>query len=231
MLQEERKSFNVQIETSWKEVLKEEFEKAYMHELSNFLKDEREHHVVYPPKKDVFRAFELCPYPQLKVVIIGQDPYHNPNQAHGLCFSVQEGVKPPPSLVNIYKEIKNDLGVGPFQTGCLEPWARQGILLLNATLTVRAHLPKSHYGMGWERFTDAVCQKVAEKTEPIVFVLWGRSAQEKFAHIQHPDTRHLVLKAAHPSPYSATQFFGCRHFSKINQFLKAHNRDTVNWQL
>ncbi|NGX30913.1 MAG: Uracil-DNA glycosylase [Chlamydiae bacterium] len=227
------KQLHTHIEPSWQAVLKEEFEKPYMQELALFLKEERSNHIpVYPEKKDVFHAFDLCPFDQLNVVIIGQDPYHNPNQAHGLCFSVKHGIKPPPSLVNIYKELKADLGICPPEHGNLEAWAKQGVLLLNATMTVRAHSPKSHYGKGWERFTDKVCECIVEKKDPVVFVLWGKSAQDKCLHIlNEANTHHLILKAAHPSPYSAERFFGCRHFSKINRFLKQNGKKEILWQL
>jgi uracil-DNA glycosylase len=218
---------------SWYEELKEEFEKPYMQALSKFLRAERARGVeVYPPAKDVFTAFELCPFDQVRVVVIGQDPYHGPGQAHGLCFSVQKGIAIPPSLKNIYLEMQADLGLNPPLHGCLHKWAKRGILLLNSTLTVRRGNPESHQRQGWEQFTDVVCQKLAQKKEPLVFMLWGKFAQEKAEKALGPKSPHLILKAAHPSPFSAHRgCLGCRHFSKANHFLKEQGRPPVDWEL
>jgi uracil-DNA glycosylase len=183
--------------------------------------------VVYPPQHLVFNAFLLTPYEKVKVVIVGQDPYHGAGQAHGLSFSVPPGIATPPSLKNIYKEIQTDLGVAPPQDGCLLHWAQQGVFLLNATLTVRAGEPRSHYGKGWEPFTDAVIRTLAKREDPIVFLLWGKSAQEKGSQVR--GTRHAVFEAAHPSPYSADRFLGCRHFSKTNQFLQSVGKSPIHW--
>ncbi|MCI0542210.1 uracil-DNA glycosylase [bacterium] len=221
---------DVKIEASWKEVLHDEFEKACFKELTEFVRKEYLSATVYPPPKFVFHAFELTPFDQTRVVILGQDPYHGPGQAHGLCFSVPEGVNPPPSLQNIYKEIESDLNikVSEKDSGNLEHWAKQGVLLLNATLTVRAKTPGSHQHKGWEEFTDAVIRALSEKKEHLVFLLWGKYAQDKGAHID--TTKHLVLKAAHPSPYSASNgFFGCRHFSKTNDYLATHDKELIIW--
>ena len=184
---------------------------------------------VYPPENLVFNAFAHTPYDKVKVVIVGQDPYHGAGQAHGLSFSVPRGVKPPPSLKNIFLELNQDLHVPVPNHGCLEKWADQGVLLLNATLTVRAGEPKSHHDKGWERFTDAVIDILAERKDPIVFLLWGKSAQEKGQRLI--GTHHAVLQAAHPSPYSATGFFGCRHFSKANALLQQWGKTPINWSL
>jgi len=221
------------LSSSWYNELKEEFEKPYIAELSQFVRGERARGLeIYPPAKDVFRAFELCPFDQVKVVLIGQDPYHGPGQAHGLCFSVQKGVTPPPSLKNIFQEIESDLGLSPPPHGCLEAWAERGVLLLNATLTVRRGAPESHKGRGWERFTDTVCQKLAQRQEPLVFMLWGKSAQEKAERALNGTHNHLVLKAAHPSPFSAHRgFLGCRHFSKANYFLKEQGLSPIDWKI
>lgn len=221
---------NPNIEASWKELLKEEFDKQSFHELKEFLVDEKANHLVYPPGGLIFNAFKLTPFDEVRVVILGQDPYHGQGQAHGLCFSVPQGVMPPPSLVNIFKEIERDLGVPVPRTGNLEKWARQGVLLLNATLTVRANQPGSHQRHGWEQFTDAVIQKLSAGRVGLVFLLWGKFAGEKENLI---DTkRHYVLKAAHPSPFSAYNgFFGCRHFSKTNEILKKHGLEEIDWSL
>jgi len=218
----------VKIEKSWKNALAEEFQKPYFTELAAFVRDEFLAGKVYPPPKYVFRAFELCPYDTARVVILGQDPYHGAGQAHGLCFSVSEKVSMPPSLQNIYKEIKDDIGGATPQNGNLERWAKQGVLLLNATLTVRAGAPGSHQHKGWEQFTDAVIKKLSDNKEHLVFLLWGKYAQEKGGVM---DTeKHLVLTAAHPSPYSAANgFFGCRHFSATNNYLQAHNLTPILW--
>ncbi|MFZ2252748.1 MAG: uracil-DNA glycosylase [Minisyncoccia bacterium] len=219
----------VQIENSWKKALGDEFELPYFNELSRTV---REAYLatppVFPPSKFVFNAFELCPYDSVKVVILGQDPYHGTGQAHGLCFSVQEGVKVPPSLKNIYKELSSDLNIPISNSGNLERWAKQGVLLLNATLTVEANKPGSHQGLGWEQFTDAVIQKISDEKEHVVFLLWGKYAQMKGAKIDRQ--KHLVLTAPHPSPFSAyTGFLGCKHFSKTNEYLKEHNEITIVW--
>lgn len=220
------------IEASWLKILKEEFEKPYMKGLERFLAKERgENAVVYPPFELIFNAFCHTPFEKVKVVIMGQDPYHGEGQAHGLSFSVPEGVPQPPSLQNIFKELKEDLGIAPPKSGCLIHWANEGVLLLNATLTVRANEPKSHYGQGWELFTDQVIKRLLERKDPLVFILWGKSAQEKFLHVEHQShSHHLVLKAAHPSPFSAhSGFFGSRPFSKTNEFLKKNGKPPINW--
>lgn len=220
----------VRIEASWKEALHDEFMSDRWEALSLYVKEEYKHTAVYPPPKLIFNAFELTPFDEVSVVILGQDPYHGPGQAHGLCFSVPEGVRPPPSLQNIYKELHDDLGVLIPSNGNLEHWAKQGVLLLNATLTVRARQPGSHQGKGWEVFTDAVIKKLNENKEHIVFMLWGNYAKNKGAFIDR--TKHLVLEAAHPSPYSANSgFFGCKHFSKANAYFKEHGRKEINWGL
>jgi uracil-DNA glycosylase len=223
---------DVKIEASWKEVLKEEFSKPYFEQIVYFLKTERmAGKTIYPPGSLIFNAFEQTPFDQVKAVIIGQDPYHGPGQAHGLCFSVQNGVPPPPSLVNIFKEIQADIGISiPPGKGNLTHWAQQGVLLLNAALTVRANEPFSHSKIGWATFTDAVIQKISALKTGIVFLLWGKFAQEKQNLID--ETRHHVLKAAHPSPFSADKgFFGCRHFSKTNRLLQQEGRDPVDWMI
>lgn len=220
----------MRLEKSWYEKLKEEIQKPYITELKAFLEQEKlDGKVIYPEESLVFHAFSKTPYDQVKVVIIGQDPYHGKGQAHGLSFSVPHGIRQPPSLQNIFKELQNDLRLTPPSHGCLESWAEQGVLLLNATLTVRAGEPKSHYGKGWEEFTDAVIEHLSQRSDPFVFLLWGKSAQEKGCKLLH--THHLVLSAAHPSPYSATAFFGCKHFSKTNAFLKSVGKEPINWQI
>ncbi len=224
----------MKLEASWHEKLKSEIAQPYVRELKEFLAEEkRKGMVIYPQESQVFNAFLYTPFNQVKVVIIGQDPYHGAGQAHGLSFSVPCGVRCPPSLKNIYAELQEDLQVPISQDGCLSKWAKQGVLLLNATLTVRASEPRSHYGRGWERFTDAVVQKLVEREDPVVFILWGKSAQEKCEHIlQHEKKGHAVLTAAHPSPYSAYNgFFGCRHFSKINQLLTQWGKTPIDWRL
>ena len=220
---------DVKIESSWKEGLKEEFSKEYFGELVKFVKDEYKGKAVYPPPKAIFRAFDSCPLDNVKVVILGQDPYHGARQANGLCFAVNKGVVLPPSLVNIYKEIEGDLGVRmPKDVGTLEDWAEQGVLLLNATLTVRASCAGSHQGKGWEEFTDKVIELLSEEREGIVFMLWGKYAQNKGAVIN--PKKHLVLCAPHPSPLSAhAGFFGCKHFSKANEYLTAHGKEPIVW--
>jgi len=217
---------------NWHEILKEEIQKPYIQKLKEFLNEERTAgKVVYPPEDQIFHAFGHTPYEEVKVVIMGQDPYHGAGQAHGMSFSVRKGVRLPPSLQNIYKEIEEDLGIPPANTGCLSGWAKQGVLLLNATLTVRAKEPKSHYGMGWEQFTDAVIAKLAERKEPMVFMLWGKSAKEKCDHLLK-QSHHVVLTAPHPSPYSAhSGFFGCRHFSKANEHLEKWGKSPIDWSI
>lgn len=223
---------DVKINASWKEVLKQEFEKSYFIELAGFLKVEKAMgKVIYPPGSLIFNAFELTPFDKVKVVILGQDPYHGKGQAHGLSFSVMKGVKPPPSLQNIFREIASDLGIQFSGTyGDLSHWARQGVLLLNASLTVREGEPMSHSKIGWEQFTDAVIKTVSAQKENVVFMLWGRFAQEKQALIDA--TKHLILKAAHPSPFSAYNgFMGCKHFSKANDYLVKNGKEPIDWSL
>jgi uracil-DNA glycosylase len=219
---------DVKIEESWKEILKDEFEKPYFKILTDFVRKEYQTQTVYPPAKLIFNAFDLCPFDKVKVVIIGQDPYHGPGQAHGLCFSVNDGIDVPPSLVNIYKEIKEDLGIEPPASGNLERWAKQGVLLLNATLTVRARTAGSHQNKGWEEFTDRVIKELSEKRKDVVFMLWGSYAQKKGAII---DTKkHCVLTSVHTSPLSAYRgFLGCKHFSKANEYLKSKGLAEICW--
>ena len=219
---------NVQIEESWKKQLQAEFEKDYFIKLTDFVRNEYASTQIYPPGKLIFNAFNLCPFDKAKVVIIGQDPYHGPGQAHGLCFSVNDGVAFPPSLKNIFKEIQDDLGIPVPESGNLTRWANQGVLLLNATLTVRAHQAGSHQKKGWEEFTDAAIRALAEQREHLVFILWGAYAQKKGAFIDR--NKHLVLASAHPSPLSAyTGFFGNKHFSRANEYLMAHGETPVSW--
>ena len=220
---------NVKIEESWKNVLAEEFDSIYFERLATFIRSAYAKGTVYPPAKNIFEAFNRTPFDKVKVVILGQDPYHEPNQAHGLCFSVQDGVRLPPSLVNIYKERETEYGT-PFlnRNGDLSHWAEQGVLLLNATLTVEAGNAGSHQGKGWEIFTDAAIAKLSEQRENLVFMLWGGYARRKGAVIDR--RRHLVLECAHPSPLSVYRgFFGCDHFKKTNEFLAAYNITPVNW--
>lgn len=219
---------NVKIEESWQNVLQDEFEKPYFRNLVSFVKDEYTSQKVYPPGSQIFSAFTMCPFDEVKVVILGQDPYHGPNQANGLAFSVSDHVRTPPSLLNIFKEIKNDLGKDLPPNGNLERWAQQGVLLLNATLTVRAGNAGSHQKKGWEEFTDAVVRKVNDLKENVVFILWGAYAQKKGAFID--ERKHLVLKAAHPSPFAADRgFFGSKHFSKANTYLEQHGLKPIDW--
>jgi len=218
------------ISNDWLEPLTPEFKKPYYKSLYENVKREYHEHEVYPPSDDIFNAFDFTPLNEVKVVIIGQDPYHEPGQAHGLCFSVKPGVKTPPSLVNIYKELHEDLGCYVPNNGYLEKWARQGVLMLNNVLTVRAHQAASHAGMGWEQFTDAVIDVLNKQDRPIVFLLWGSPAAKKCAKLNNPN--HLILKAPHPSPLSAYRgFFGCKHFSQTNQFLKEHGLQEIDWQI
>lgn len=223
------------IETSWEEALKDELTKPYLHELVAFLKKEYSSDMqIYPPKHLIFNAFEQTPFDKVKVLIIGQDPYHGPDQAHGLCFSVNKGIRIPPSLLNIYKELNSDLGIPIPNHGCMLSWAQQGVMLLNATLTVQSGQPLSHFRKGWEEFTDAVVRKLAARKDPVIFVLWGRSAQMKLNCLQDPTvlSRHFVLKAAHPSPLSAHNgFLGCKHFSSINKQLSLLGKEPINWQI
>lgn len=219
---------DVQIEAGWKEKLAGEFEKDYFVRLTDFVRQEYGITTCYPPGRLIFNAFNLCPFDKVKVVIIGQDPYHGPGQAHGLCFSVNDGVPFPPSLQNIFKEIQSDLGTPVPVSGNLTRWAEQGVLLLNATLTVRAHQAGSHQRRGWEEFTDAAIKVLAEGNEHLVFILWGAYAQKKGAFIDR--NRHLVLTSAHPSPLSAYQgFFGNRHFSRANAYLEQYGKTPINW--
>lgn len=224
------KNTGVKIEFSWENRLINEFEKDYFKDLNSFLKKERSHHEIYPPQNSIFKAFELTPFDDVKVVIIGQDPYHGQNQAHGLCFSVQDGIKLPPSLKNIFKELKTDLGIEPSNNGNLDHWAKQGVLLLNATLTVRKDEAGSHQKKGWEIFTNEVIQTLSNEKIGIVFLLWGKYAQEKGAIID--DKKHYVLKSAHPSPFSARNgFFGCKHFSRTNELLIDQGKSPIDWSL
>lgn len=219
---------DVKIEQSWKEQLADEFQKEYFFNLTQFVKQEYQTRTVYPPGKLIFNAFEQCPFEEVKVVLIGQDPYHEPGQAHGLCFSVREGIPFPPSLLNILKEIEDDLGKPMPPNGDLTRWAKQGVLLLNSTLTVRAHQAGSHQHKGWEEFTDAVISKLNQSRENIVYILWGSYAQKKGAVIN--TNRNLVLKSPHPSPLSAHRgFFGNKHFSKANDYLIACGKTPIDW--
>lgn len=224
------------LEPSWQEALKQELQKPYIAQLASFV--EREYATaktpIYPPKELIFNAFYQTPLDQVQVVLMGQDPYHGPNQAHGLSFSVPKGVRPPPSLQNIFKELKTDVDLPLPSHGCLLAWAQQGVLLLNATLTVAQSQPMSHHNKGWEQFTDAVVAKLLEREDPVIFVLWGKSAQDKCRFLENTGeiSHHFVLKAAHPSPYSADRgFFGCHHFSKINQLLEKQEKKQINWHL
>ncbi len=219
-----------QLDPSWLAVLGDTFDQPYMRDLRQFLLEEKRQHVVYPPGPDIFNAFWATPFDAVRVVILGQDPYHGAGQAHGLCFSVQPGVPSPPSLVNIFKEIQSDVGVKLPDNGNLLPWARQGVLLLNAVLTVRAGQPQSHANHGWEQFTDRAVAELNRRREGLVFALWGSPAQRKAASVDR--SRHLVLTAPHPSPLAAHRgFFGCRHFSQINAHLVARGQPPINWSL
>ncbi len=222
---------DVQIEASWKEKLQDEFSKPYFSNIVNHLKTEREQKkVIYPPGSMIFNAFNSTPFDKVKVLILGQDPYHGPGQAHGLCFSVQPGVPAPPSLVNIFKELQTDIGMERPKDGDLSKWAAEGVFLLNASLTVRAAEPMSHAKIGWAQFTDAVIKKIAEEKQHVVFLLWGKFAQEKAAFID--ESKHHILKAAHPSPLSAhAGFLGCQHFSKTNKYLMEKGIEPVDWKL
>ena len=219
---------DVIIENSWKDKLQDEFEKSYFKTLTNFIRNEYKTQKIFPPANLIFNAFDKCPFDEVKVVVIGQDPYHNIDQANGLAFSVNEGVRIPPSLVNIYKEIESDLGKTISKSGNLEHWSKQGVLLLNATLTVRAHTPASHQGKGWEQFTDTVIDTLSKECAGLVFLLWGNYAQQKGKNIDA--NKHLVLKSPHPSPLSAHRgFFGNKHFSTANDYLIKHNKKPINW--
>jgi uracil-DNA glycosylase len=223
---------NVKIEDSWKEILQDEFKKPYFQNIAEHLKTEKEQgKTIYPPGPLIFNAFAQAPFDNVKVVLLGQDPYHGHGQAMGLSFSVNDGVPPPPSLINIFKELHDDVGVPKPKTGNLTKWAQQGVLLLNASLTVRAGEANSHAKLGWHQFTDTVIHKVSEMKEHVVFILWGKFAQQKEDLIQNG--KHLVLKAAHPSPMAAKYggFFGCRHFSKTNEYLVKHGMDPIDWAL
>ncbi|GAB3428484.1 uracil-DNA glycosylase [Niabella aquatica] len=222
---------DVQIEASWKEKLKDEFEKPYFGNIVNHLKAEKQlKKIIYPPGPMIFNAFNSTPFDKVKVLILGQDPYHGPGQAHGLCFSVPDSVPPPPSLINIFKELQTDIGMPAPPSGNLSKWAAEGVFLLNASLTVRAGEPMSHAKIGWAQFTNAVIKIIAEQKQHVVFLLWGKFAQEKAAFID--TSRHLILKAAHPSPLSAHNgFLGCKHFSKTNEYLTAQGIEPVDWKL
>ncbi len=216
------------IEDSWKKILKESFETEGFRNLADFVKSEYLKTAVYPAPKNIFRAYDLCPFNKVKVVILGQDPYHGMGQANGLCFAVNPGIALPPSLKNIFKEIKEDIGIDPQQNGDLSRWATQGVLLLNSTLTVRAGLAGSHQGRGWEEFTDATIRALSDQREKLVFILWGNYAKEKGKFIDR--SKHLVLESAHPSPFSAYNgFFGCKHFSKANKYLKENGGEEIKW--
>ena len=219
------------IDNDWLPCIEDEFKKPYYKELYRFVRQEYNSRVVYPPADDIFNAFHLTPLSEVKALILGQDPYHGPRQAHGLCFSVlPEQSEIPPSLQNIYQELKEDLGCFIPNNGYLEKWARQGVLMLNTVLTVRAHQPGSHQGKGWEQFTDAIIQAVNAQERPVVYLLWGRPAQSKIPMLTNPG--HLILKAPHPSPLSAFRgFFGCKHFSQANEFLESHGVAPIDWQI
>ena len=222
---------NPQIEPGWKQILTAEFHAPYFSQLKDFLVSERtKGKTIYPAGSKIFSAFDYTPFDNVKVVILGQDPYHGAGQAHGLCFSVPDGIAPPPSLVNIFKEIKDDLGIPVPRKGNLEKWAKQGVLLLNATLTVQANTAGSHQGKGWEQFTDAVIRHISESKKGVVFLLWGKYAQQKESLID--TSKHHILEAPHPSPLSAfSGFFGCRHFLKTNELLKKQNLEPVDWKI
>jgi uracil-DNA glycosylase len=221
---------NPRIEASWKAILLDEFNKDYFKELKQFLLQEKQQHIIYPSGKEIFNAFNCTPFEKVKVVILGQDPYHGKGQAHGLSFSVPFGIKPPPSLKNIFKELKADLDIPIAESGNLTSWAKQGVLLLNATLTVRAKQAGSHQNKGWGNFTDAVISSLSENKEALIFLLWGKFAQNKTSLID--SEKHHILTAAHPSPFSAySGFFGCKHFSKTNEILNKNGLETIDWKL
>lgn len=220
----------INIPGTWHELLAGEIEQPYFKKLEQFVDEERQKYTVYPPEPEVFSSLELAPYEQVRVLLLGQDPYHDANQAHGLCFSVRPGIKPPPSLVNIFKELRSDLGCKIPNNGYLVPWAKQGILMLNTVLTVRAHEANSHKGHGWEKFTDAVIRKVNDKEQRVVFILWGAPAQKKRALID--TSRHVIVESAHPSPLSARNgFFGSKPFSAVNQALREAGEPEIDWQI
>jgi uracil-DNA glycosylase len=220
----------IEIPESWHAQLYEELDKPYFHKLQQFVDEERQQHSVFPPEDEVFSALRITPYERVNVLLLGQDPYHDDNQAHGLCFSVQPGIKPPPSLMNIFKELHDDVGFRIPNNGYLVPWAEQGILMLNAVLTVRAHQANSHKNHGWETFTDAIIRQVNEKREPVVFILWGGYAQKKLSLID--TSRHHVIQSAHPSPLSARSgFFGSKPFSRVNKLLREASKPEIAWQL
>jgi uracil-DNA glycosylase len=221
--------YEIIIEKSWKEVLKEQFESDYFIRLTDFLVQEKKQYTLYPPEKKTFAAFHYTPFNKVKVVILGQDPYHGKGQANGLCFSVSDGIAKPPSLENIFKELKNNLSIPISKSGNLESWAHQGVLLLNATLTVRSGEAGSHQNKGWETFTDAVIKTISEKKSGVVFLLWGKFAQSKESLIN--TSKHFILKAAHPSPLARGAFFGCKHFSQTNEYLIKQGNTPVNWEL
>lgn len=222
-------SINPQIDESWKLILHKEFESPYFVELKKFLLEEKKNYIIYPPGNRIFAAYNYTSFENVKVVILGQDPYHQPGEANGLCFSVNDGIKIPPSLKNIFKELQNDLGCGMPKSGNLEKWAKQGVFLLNSSLTVRHNQPGSHRNIGWEKFTDATIKAISEYKQHVVFMLWGRWAMEKITLINQ--TKHLVLTASHPSPLARTGFLGCRHFSKANQYLIENNIKPIDWCL
>jgi uracil-DNA glycosylase len=229
MVEVKEQEKEIVIEPSWKEHLKIEFQKIYFKELTSFIRQQYSHAIIYPPLQSIFRAFELCPFNDVVVVILGQDPYHGPKQANGLCFAVSEGVNLPSSLQNIFKEIESDLGKKlVHRTGDLERWAKQGVLLLNATLTVEVHQPGSHQSRGWEQFTDAAVKALSDERENLVFILWGNYAKAKGAHIDR--NKHLVIESVHPSPFSAYNgFFGSKPFSKVNNYLQVHSKKPIDW--
>lgn len=221
---------DVKIESGWKKILQDEFDKPYFADISNFLKIEKaQGKIIYPPGPQIFNAFDKTPFDKVKVVLLGQDPYHGPGQAMGLSFSVPDGIKPPPSLINIFKELSKDVGIPIPKTGNLTKWAEQGVLLLNASLTVRVNEPNSHAKIGWHTFTDAVIQRISEHKRNVVFLLWGAFARQKQVFIEQG--KHLVLQTAHPSPFSVEKFFGCSHFSKTNNYLVYNGIDPINWSL
>ncbi len=220
---------DIMIDESWKALLSEQFKAPYFNELKQFLVQEKKQFLIYPPGPQIFSAFNRTPFSKVKVVIIGQDPYHGPGQANGLCFSVAEGIKSPPSLKNIFKELNTDLGIPIPYSGNLEPWADQGVLLLNAVLTVRANTPGSHQKKGWEIFTDAVIKAISDNKKGVVFLLWGNFAHTKEALIN--DKKHFILKAAHPSPLARGAFFGCKHFSKTNRILETESIAPIDWRI
>lgn len=222
-------NINPQIEESWKKILASEFQSPYFVQIKKFLLEEKLKYEIYPPGNRIFAAFNYTPFDKVKVVILGQDPYHNPGEANGLCFSVNDGVKFPPSLQNIFKELKDDTGCEIPKSGNLEKWALQGVFLLNTSLTVRKNQPGSHRNIGWEKFTDAAIKAISEKKENVVFMLWGQWAKSKMNLID--TNKHLVLTAAHPSPLARTGFLGCRHFSKANEYLKSKGIEPINWCL